>query len=171
MRSLAAARNIIFGAEVTLADITPDPDYAALVARECAIITPGIEAKWGNIEPGDGEFRFGSMDALAEFARGAGLRLHMHNVIWAVGLPAWTLQALRQGRGAPIIARHAAIVAGRYKDITESWTSSMNLPIHAGRAAPKDCARRRGAIYRAAIRHACARRDTCGGTRGAAADQ
>jgi endo-1,4-beta-xylanase len=128
LRDLAAARNIVFGTEVTLDDIASDPVYAALVARECAIITPGIEAKWGYIEPTDGAFRFGPMDALAGFARGAGLRLHMHNLIWAVGLPNWTLQALQQGRGPSIIERHAKIVAGRYKDLTDSW-DVVNEPV------------------------------------------
>jgi endo-1,4-beta-xylanase len=128
LRDLAAARNIVFGTEVTLAEIASDPLYAALVARECAMITPGIEAKWGYIEPADGAFRFGPMDSLAGFARGAGLLLHMHNFIWAVGLPHWTLNALRQGDGASIIERHARAVAGRYKDLTDSW-DVVNEPV------------------------------------------
>jgi len=128
LRALAAARNIAFGTEVTLAEIAGDSHYASLVAHECAIVTPGIEAKWGYIEPADGAFRFGPMDELASFARGAGLRLHMHNLIWAVGLPDWTLRALQQGRGASIIERHATIVAGRYKDLTDSW-DVVNEPV------------------------------------------
>jgi endo-1,4-beta-xylanase len=128
LRDLAAARNIAFGTEVTLTDIACDPQYMALVARECAIITPGVEAKWGYIEPADGAFRLGPMDVLADFARSAGLRLHMHNLIWAVGLPQWTLHALQQGRGASIIERHVKIVAGRYKDLTDSW-DVVNEPV------------------------------------------
>jgi endo-1,4-beta-xylanase len=128
LRDLAAARNIVFGTEVTIGDIAGDPDYASLVARECAMITPGIEAKWGSIEPAEGAFCFGPMDGLAGFARGAGLRLHMHNLIWAVGLPHWTLDALKQGRGASMIERHARIVAERYKDLTDSW-DVVNEPV------------------------------------------
>jgi endo-1,4-beta-xylanase len=120
LRDLAAARNVAFGSEITLTDIA-DPAYAALVARECAIVTPGIEAKWGYVEPTEGQFRFGPIDALAKFARGAGVRLHMHNLIWAVGLPNWTLQALAQGRGRQIVARHISEVAGRYESLTDSW--------------------------------------------------
>jgi endo-1,4-beta-xylanase len=121
LRGLAASRNIAFGTEITLADIADDPQYASLVAQECAIITPGVEAKWGYIEPAEGIFRFGPMDALADFARNAGLRLHMHNLIWAVGLPKWTLQALQQGRGASMVTRHTRKVADRYRDLTDSW--------------------------------------------------
>ena len=127
LRDIAAARNIIFGTQVTEPDLR-DHAYAALVARECAIITPGIEAKWGVIEPAEGAFRFGPMDRIAAFARAAGLRLHMHNLVWGVGIPAWTLQALRQGSGRAILAAHTRAVATRYADLTESW-DAVNEPV------------------------------------------
>jgi endo-1,4-beta-xylanase len=121
LRDIAAARNIVFGTEVTLSDITWNPGYASLVAHECAIITPGIEAKWPAVEPADGQFNFTQLDRLVQFAQNHGLRLHMHNLIWAVGLPAWTIEALTAGRGASIMARHIATEVGRYHGAIESW--------------------------------------------------
>ncbi len=126
LRDIAAARNIIFGTEVTSQDIR-DPAYAALVARECAIITPGIEAKWGAIEPEEGAFRFAAMDRIAAFAHTNGLRLHMHNLLWGVGIPTWALQALQQGRGYAILTAHARAVATRYAALTDSW-DAVNEP-------------------------------------------
>jgi endo-1,4-beta-xylanase len=127
LRDLARAKNITFGSEVTCADIA-DQNYANLVARECAIITPGIEAKWGSTEPAEGRFRFGPMDDLAQFAADAGLCLHMHNLIWAVGLPNWTLAALQAGRGRAVMQNHIAAVAGRYRGRVRSW-DVVNEPI------------------------------------------
>jgi endo-1,4-beta-xylanase len=121
LKDAAAARNIAFGSEVTVADITADPLYAALIVRECAIITPGLEAKWAATEPGDGVFRFGPMDQLAAFALRHGLRLHMHNLIWSVFLPSWVVPAIADGRSADIMARHIAALVGRYQDGVESW--------------------------------------------------
>ncbi len=121
LRAAASSRNILFGSEVTVADLAGRDGYGALIARECAIITPGIEAKWGYTEPREGEFRLGPMDALADFARAHGLRLHMHNLIWAVGLPKWTLAAIAEGREAAIMARHIAALVSRYQDLVESW--------------------------------------------------
>jgi endo-1,4-beta-xylanase len=120
LRDIAADRNILFGSMITLSEIA-DPDYARLVADECAIVVPGVEAKWPITEPLEGDFRFAAMDALAGFAASAQLRLHMTNLIWSNGLPKWTLQALAQGRGRDIMARHIHAVAGRYRGHVHSW--------------------------------------------------
>lgn len=120
LRVLAARRNILFGAAVTVPEIG-DAAYASLLARECAVITPGIEAKWAFTEPAEGAFRFGPMDALTGFAAGAGLKLHMHNLVWAVGLPDWTNEALKAGRGIEILRRHIGALAARYKSHTVAW--------------------------------------------------
>jgi endo-1,4-beta-xylanase len=120
LRDIAADRHILFGTMITLSEIA-DPDYARLVADECAIVAPGIEAKWPITEPREGDFRFAAMDALAGFAAGAQLRLHMVNLIWSNGLPQWTLQALAQGRGRAVMARHIHAVAGRYRGRVHSW--------------------------------------------------
>ncbi len=118
---LAAAKNIAFGTQITWADIAHDPAYADLVAHECAVVTPGLEAKWAATEPAENAFRFAPMDRVADFARAHGLKLHMHNLVWAVGMPPWLLHALAEGRGEAVLSRHIATVAGRYQDLTESW--------------------------------------------------
>jgi endo-1,4-beta-xylanase len=127
LRACASGKNILFGSMVTLNDLA-DPDYARLVADECAIITPGLEAKWPYTEPQEGVFRFEKLDALADFAAAARLRLHMHNLIWANGLPAWTLAALAAGRGRATMHRHIAEVAGRYRGRVHSW-DVLNEPV------------------------------------------
>jgi endo-1,4-beta-xylanase len=121
LRAVAAERNIRFGSELTCADLDADPAYGALIARECAIVTPGIEAKWGYTEPQEGKFRFQPMDRIAAFAARNGLMLHMHNLIWSVGLPKWTIAGIADGREAVIMAHHIAALVGRYQDQVESW--------------------------------------------------
>ncbi len=118
---LAAARNIVFGTEVMVSDINRNPAYARLIARECAILTPGIEAKWPAVEPVEQEFRFAPLDSIVRFAEANNLRVHMHNLIWAVGLPAWTIAALSEGRGAQVMAHHIGTEAGRYRGRVDSW--------------------------------------------------
>ena len=121
LRAAAAARNICFGSEITMAEIRSDPSYANLIIQECAIITPGLEAKWAATEPSEGDFRLTQMDAMAAFATTNNLRLHMHNLIWSVYVPKWTILAIAEGRGAAIMARHIATLVSRYQDQAESW--------------------------------------------------
>jgi endo-1,4-beta-xylanase len=128
LRACASKKNILFGTMVTLRDIS-DPNYARLVTDECAIITPGVEAKWPFTEPAEGVFRFGPLDTLADFAAASSLRLHMHNLIWSVFLPPWTIAALAQGRGLEIMHRHIATVAGRYRGRVHSW-DVVNEPVN-----------------------------------------
>jgi len=128
LRELAAARNITFGTAVTLSDIAQNSAYSDLISRECAIITPGLEAKWAATEPQDGEFQFGPLDTLVRFAGGHGLQLHMHNLVWAVYLPPWLPAALAQGRGQTVLARHIGTIVGRYRGHVHSW-DVINEPV------------------------------------------
>lgn len=127
LRAAAARCGVIFGAAVTAADLA-QPDYAALIATECAMITPGIEAKWGYTEPAPGQFNRAPLQRIAAFAAARGLRLHLHNFVWAVGLPVWTMQALRAGEGRDILARHAGAIAAPFRDHVYAW-DVVNEPI------------------------------------------
>ncbi len=120
LRSRAAARGLLFGAEILAADLA-DPDYAALVARECAILTPGLEAKWAATEPADGMFRLEGFDAVAGFTQAHGIALHGHTLVWAVYNPPWLLDALRTGRADAVLARHVAAVCGRHAGQVLAW--------------------------------------------------
>ncbi len=131
LRGIAAARGITFGSEVVHAELDRDPAYAALVARECAILTPGLEAKWGASEPQDGAFRLEGLDAIATFAVAHGQRLHLHNLVWTVSLPGWLVPALEAGRGHEVLGRHIATLAGRYagRGLVQSW-DVVNEPVN-----------------------------------------
>ncbi len=114
LRALAAGKGLLFGSEVMASELAGDPAYAALIARECAVVTPGIEAKFGIVEPDEGRFDFSRLDAVAEFCAAHDIALHMHNMIWGVFMRPWELAALAEGRGEAVLARHAEAVAGRY---------------------------------------------------------
>ncbi len=128
LRGRAAARGLLFGAEVLAADLAADADYAALVARECGVLTPGLEAKWAATEPADGAFRLDGLDAVAAFAQAHGIALHGHTLVWAVYNPPWLLDALREGRGDAVLARHVEAVCGRHAGRVLAW-DVVNEPV------------------------------------------
>ncbi len=128
LRGRAAARGLLFGAEVLAGDLAADAGYAALVARECGVITPGLEAKWAATEPAEGMFQFAGFDALARFAQAHDIALHGHTLVWAVYNPPWLLDALRDGRGEAVLARHVDAVCGRHAGSVLAW-DVVNEPI------------------------------------------
>jgi endo-1,4-beta-xylanase len=128
LRSIARSRGILFGSEITAAEIERDPAYADLVARECAIVTPGIEAKWGIVQPQEERFDFAPLDRVLGFARAHGLRLHMHTLVWAVGMPPWLTGALAEGRGDAVLRRHAAMLVPRARGLAAYW-DAVNEPV------------------------------------------
>lgn len=121
LKALAAAKGLRFGAEVQRRELEQDPAYAELVPRQCALIVPGLEAKWDYIEPGDGSFDFSGTDWLLDFATRHGMAMRMHTLVWSLALPDWAEAAIADGRGAAILERHIRTVVGRYRGKVDSW--------------------------------------------------
>jgi endo-1,4-beta-xylanase len=114
-------RGPLFGAMVEHAPLASDPAFAALVAEECQIIVPGIEAKWAPTEPSEGVFRFEPLDAVAAFAAAHHQRLRAHNLVWGVYNPSWVKAALAEGRGRVVLDRHIDTVAGHLRGRAWAW--------------------------------------------------
>jgi endo-1,4-beta-xylanase len=119
--SAAVPRGPMFGAMVEHAPLAADKAFAALVAKECRIIVPGLEAKWAATEPSEGTFRFEALDAVAEFAGAHHQRLRAHNLVWGVYNPPWVKVALAEGRGRAALRRHIDTVAGHLRGRAWAW--------------------------------------------------
>jgi len=144
LHKLAAARNICFGSEITIGDLIHSQNYTSLIVRECAIITPGLEAKWPATEPVEGQFALAPLDAIVGFAQTNKLRIHMHNLIWRWDFPL-DRSSYRPRPRAAIMRHHIAMVAGRYRGQVESW-DVVNEPVDQGGRVPlKAFAPRHGA--------------------------
>ena len=128
LRARAAARGLLFGAMVEHGPLAADAAYADAIARDCSVVVPGVEAKWGATEPADGAFRFAPLDAVASFADAHRLRLRLHNLVWASWNPAWLAPALGSGRGRALLDRHIDRVAGHMRGRAWAW-DVVNEPI------------------------------------------
>ena len=121
LRDLAASCGVLFGSMVEAGRLRADPAYAAIVARECAVVVPGIEAKWAATERREGIFSFSSLDEIALFASAHDLQLRLHNLVWGVWNPGWVAQAIAEGRGDAIMTRHIETVAGHMRGRGFAW--------------------------------------------------
>jgi endo-1,4-beta-xylanase len=139
LKEIAAQRGILYGSEAVYEEIAKDENYAALFLEQCAIMTPGIEAKWADIEPDDGVFNFDHLDWLVDFARKHGIAVRGHNLMWAVYNPLWAEVAVKlEGRGAEILKRHIVTEVARYRhrigywDVCNELTDPLYNPLEDG---------------------------------------
>ena len=121
LRARAAAKNLLFGAMVEHAPLAADPAYAAAIARDCAIIVPGTEAKWAATEPQQNRFDFTSLDTVTKFAAQHGQKLRLHNLCWSVWNPPWLAEALKHANPKHILVGHIIEVAAHTKGRAFAW--------------------------------------------------
>ncbi len=120
LSAVACRRGIWFGSAVASSDLA-DPAYAALVAAQCALLTPTWEMKWKPLRPGPDSFDFAACDRLAGFARQHGMALRGHTLIWHMEMPVWLLQSLSPASWEGLLERHMQTVIGRYRRLVSSW--------------------------------------------------
>jgi len=121
LRARAARRGLFFGCGVSTPQIAGDPDFAAAVVADCALIVPTVEMKWGNVESYRGALDFAAADAIAAFARDNGLAIRGHTAIWHVNVPKWLPSVLASNDGEEVFERHIHDVLGHFGDTLTSW--------------------------------------------------
>ena len=121
LKHRAAAKGLLYGSAVSADLLRTDPAYAALVARDCAIIVPEIEAKWAATEPEQDRFTFGKLDWAMGYARQHGMAVRLHNLAWGVYNPPWLASALASGQADHVLRHHIATAAGRYAGQVLAW--------------------------------------------------
>ena len=120
LRQLAAAKGILFGSAAATYEFR-DADFPPLLAREAAILVPEYEMKRKYVEPEPGAYDFSALDALMDFARGHGMAMRGHPLIWHEVNPPWLENKVRARRDPRLIADYVARVAGRYRGRMQSW--------------------------------------------------
>ena len=58
-------------------------------AAEFGFITPANGQKWSNTQPSQGQFTYGSGDAIANVVKQSGQQLRCHTLIWHNQIPNW----------------------------------------------------------------------------------
>ncbi|QDX26634.1 glycosyl hydrolase [Sphingomonas suaedae] len=104
-----------------------NPAYAEIVARECGLIVPENEMKWQSIRPSATEYRFDRLDAMVTWARGKGIGVRGHTLLWhrPKWFPAWLnnhdFGTSPKAAAEKLLGEHVRTVMGRYKETITSW--------------------------------------------------
>ncbi len=143
LRTIAAARGILFGSTIAAAQIRADDDFLDLVRRECAALVTENELKWGNICDAPGEYDFAGADAIVDFASANGLAMRGHTLLWYYRTPRWFRELPSAAAAQRAMLDHIAAVAGRYRGRMRIW-DVVNEPIEPAHGRADGL---RGAIF------------------------
>lgn len=121
LKDAASQKGLLFGAAIEPQSVEADGDFATLVARQCAILTPENAMKWDALRPAEDRFDFSASDRVAAIARTNGVPMHGHCLVWHDAMPDWLAPALRAGRGEGLLLDHIRAVVGRYAGAVRSW--------------------------------------------------
>nr|WP_245431033.1 endo-1,4-beta-xylanase [Rhodoplanes roseus] len=118
---LASQKGILFGSVCLARELDSDPAYAGLLGRECRVIVPGIELKWAPLRPRPDQFDFSRADMVIRFAESIGALVRGHTLVWHETLPQWLPSTMEGPAARALLARHIAVVCGRYRNRIHSW--------------------------------------------------
>jgi endo-1,4-beta-xylanase len=97
-----------------------NPDYAALLERECSILVPENQLKWQWVRRGGpGSFDFRAFDAMLGYAESKGFKMRGHTLFWTPTkwYPKWLAE--RQFRSPveaeQLLVNHVQTVCRRYR--------------------------------------------------------
>ncbi|MEZ0243068.1 MAG: endo-1,4-beta-xylanase, partial [Sphingomonas sp.] len=99
-----------------------NPNYAAILERDCSILVPENEMKWQSIRPSAATFDFARFDAMVDYAQTKGIAVRGHTLLWHQRrwMPAWA-ESHPYGAGAAgvteatrILTEHIQTVIRRY---------------------------------------------------------
>jgi endo-1,4-beta-xylanase len=136
LRDVAARAGVSFGSAVVASVLDGDPSYAALVAREAALLVPEGDAKWDVLQPSPGRFEFSGLDRILGFAASHGQTVRGHTLVWGMGLPRWVLETeMTAARAQSIMESHIAAVLGFTRGRIMEW-DVVNEPVADPRRLP-----------------------------------
>lgn len=123
-RALAAIQGgprVAFGIAAQTRQLLTDPGFRDAVVRECDILTPELEMKWGFVEENQGSANLAPADQMSNFARRFGKRMHGHALIWHKSTPDWAASQMMTNPDWRIIDAFIQRIVPRYAGVVESW--------------------------------------------------
>jgi endo-1,4-beta-xylanase len=121
LKQAAARKGLIYGAAMEPNALDGDPPYAALVAAQCADVTPENVMKWLLLRPTPTTFDFSGADRLVAWAEAHRMKIHGHCLVWHEAIPAWMPKTLTRDAAIHLLQTHITTVVGRYAGRMHSW--------------------------------------------------
>jgi endo-1,4-beta-xylanase len=111
---MAERSGLFWGAAVQAQHIEQEADFAEAVARECSVVVPEWEMKWGAIERERGRRNFKRSDAVVKFAKRHRLKIRGTTLVWHHNIPKWAAEAIKRELDWNLLASHITATLDRY---------------------------------------------------------
>ncbi len=95
--------------------------YGDLIAKHFSSLTCENEMKPSELHPARGVYAFERADAVADFARKAGIPMRGHTFVWHGQTPAWFFDGATADSLTETLTDHIKTVSERYSDIIYAW--------------------------------------------------
>lgn len=115
----AAESGRYFGTAVA-ANRLSEQDYVNVLNAEFNSVTAENEMKWDALEPNRGSFTFGNADRIVTQARGRGVSVRGHTLVWHSQLPGW-VSGLDTNNLRSAMNTHIDEVMGHWRGQIHSW--------------------------------------------------
>lgn len=121
LKQRAQKKGLIYGAATTRDYLDKDANFAASFQKDCGILVPENELKWGSIRPAPNQFNFTQADWLVKFAIRNNMLFRGHTLVWHEQLPQWFKEVVNRQNAEKFLVEHITTVAKRYTGVMHSW--------------------------------------------------
>ncbi len=131
LHSLAKSKSMRFGSAVGAGHSGSgsfrNPDYAALLKRDCGLLVAENEMKWQALRPNASEYNFAPFDEMLNFAESNGMAMRGHTLLWhrpqwqPAWLEAYDFGARPAAEAERLLTTHIKTVTDRYRGRIASY--------------------------------------------------
>jgi endo-1,4-beta-xylanase len=125
LKQRAASKGLIFGAASRYQDLRSNPNLAAALVKDCALLVPEWELKWSAgsalLRPSPDDFDFRKADWMANFAQTHQMLFQGHTLVWHLSLPHWFAKTVHAQNAEQILSQHIQRVVQHYRGRIHSW--------------------------------------------------
>jgi len=121
LKQLASNKGILYGASAKYPELSSDSEVRVWYARECGILVPENELKFGELRHSRDRFNFDAADWMAEFAATHNVLFRGHTLIWNQSIPPWLQDYATRQNAEQLMVEHIKTVMGRYTGQMHSW--------------------------------------------------
>lgn len=121
LRELASRKGVLYGACAKYPELSSDSEIMVHYARECAVLVPENELKWGELRRSADQFDFRAADWMADFADQQNLLFRGHTLVWNQSIPPWLSDYATPQNAEQLMTDHIKTVMGRYAGRMHSW--------------------------------------------------